>query len=436
LVDLGAAIAAGYLVGKLLEMILGTPWPHLAKTLLILAAGYGIFAANTWLIGFSHDNLPFEIHIEPLLVAMIGGFMVTNFTAHRNEFDRILHDVGPLVYVAFFALTGVALKLDILWGTLPIAVALFVVRALGISLGAFSGARLAGESRELQRFAGIGLITQAGIALGLAREAAVEFPALGDSFATMIISVVVLNEIFGPMFLKTALNRTGEAAVEEDRTDNRIRDVLIFGIEPQSLELARQLQQENWRVVMADTDKSHVDRLAVEDVEEVHLPDLSPESIGGLLTTGTDAVVAMLESDDENLAALELACQKGVPRLVVRLNDLRRTKQFRELGALVIDPASAMVNLLDQTVRAPKTAAVLLHQDSGRDLVQITVRNPDVDGMLLRDLRLPTDVLFMDVTRDGNIMMPSGYTQLRLNDEVTLIGRGESLQDAIDKLTY
>lgn len=62
----------------------------------------------------------------------------------------------------------------------------------------------------MQRYAWMGLITQAGIALGLAREAAVEFPSLGDSFATMIISVVVLNEIFGPMFLKAALKRAGE----------------------------------------------------------------------------------------------------------------------------------------------------------------------------------------------------------------------------------
>ncbi len=150
-----------------------------------------------WLIEYSHDNLPVEIHIEPLLIAMIAGFLVTNFTAQREHFDEILHDVGPIVYVAFFTLTGISLKLDILLTTLPIAVVLFLVRVFAIFVGAYLGGRFAKESSSYRKYAWLGLITQAGIALGLAREAAVEFPLLGDSFATMIIAVVVLNEIFG-----------------------------------------------------------------------------------------------------------------------------------------------------------------------------------------------------------------------------------------------
>ena len=69
-----------------------------------------------------------------------------------------------------------------------------------------------------------------------------------------------------------------------------------------------------------------------------------------------------------------------------------------------------MVYLLEQTVRSPQTAAMLLHQDSGREMVQITVNNPDIDGILVRDLRLPIDVLLLDVNRRGNPIVPHGYT--------------------------
>jgi hypothetical protein len=44
-------------------------------------------------------------------------------------------------------------------------------------------------------------ITQAGIALGLARGVSVSFPDLGNAFATLIISVIVLKEIFCSLFL-------------------------------------------------------------------------------------------------------------------------------------------------------------------------------------------------------------------------------------------
>ena len=137
--------------------------------------------------------------------------------------------------------------------------ALFIVRMLAIFLGAFVGGRIAGEPQSFQRYAWLGLITQAGIALGLAREVAVEFPVLGDSFATLIISVVVLNEIFGPMFLKYALRRAGETNLPEPSILEEVRDVLILGIEEQSIELARQLKASHWNVILADVDESHVE---------------------------------------------------------------------------------------------------------------------------------------------------------------------------------
>ena len=437
LIDLVAAIAAGWLIGKLLQATLASNLHKYLKIAALLLIGFAVFAAAFWLVDFSHDNLPLEIHIEPLLVAMIAGFYVTNFTNFRDEFASLLHDVGPAVYVAFFTLTGVALKLDILLTTLPIALALFVVRASGIGIGSFLGGKAAGEPAEFNKYAWMGLITQAGIALGLAREVAVEFPALGDAFATLVISVVVLNEIFGPMFLKSALRRAGEANLPVTATADDVRDVLIVGIEAQSIELARQLQQANWQVILADTNRDHVERLSHEDLSEHYLPAIDEEALAELIDSSIDTVVAMLPDDAENLKVIELAKMKfGVKRPIVRPNDLAMSEQFTEFEALVIDPASAMVSLLNQSVRAPQSAAVLLQQDSGREMVQVTISNKDVDGVLLRDLRLPTDVLFLDLTRNGSSIVPHGYTRVQLQDEVTLIGKAESLEEATLKLGY
>jgi Trk K+ transport system NAD-binding subunit/Kef-type K+ transport system membrane component KefB len=437
LIDLVAAIAAGWLVGRLLQATLSTNLNKYVKIGVLLLIGFTVFATAFWLVEFSQDNLPWEIHVEPLLAAMIAGFYVTNFTNFRDEFASLLHDVGPAVYVAFFTLTGVALKLDILLTTLPIALALFVVRAGGIAIGSFFGGKVAGERDEFNKYAWMGLITQAGIALGLAREVAVEFPTLGDAFATLVISVVVLNEIFGPMFLKFALRRAGEANLPVTATADEVRDVLIVGIEAQSIELARQLQQANWQVILADTNRDHVDRLSHEDLTEHYIPSIDEQTLGSLISNSIDAVVAMLPDDNDNLKVAELAQLKfGVKRPIIRPNDLTMVEAYTEMGALVVDPTSAMVSLLNQSVRAPQTTAVLLHQDSGREMVQVTISNKDVDGLLLRDLRLPNDVLFLDLTRNGSSIVPHGYTRVHLHDEVTLIGAAQSLEEATLKLGY
>ena len=438
IVDLTLAVGLGYGAGRLLQLILFAHWQRRTKIVLTLLLGYSIYLLADLTKAYSLAYLSSGIYIEPLLIAMIAGFFVINYTPHRGEFEEVLHQIGPAVYVAFFTLTGISLKLDILLDMLPFAIALFVVRALGIFIGSFSAGTLVGEPARFKRIVWMSYITQAGIALGLAREVSVSFPTLGDAFATLIISVIVLNEIFGPLFLKEALRRAGETHLPQPVTRvNEVRKVLIVGIEAQTLTLARQLQREGWQGLMADPDQAEGGRLAAEDVEEYFVPKFSRETLTPLLAPSTDALVAMLEDDYLNLKVCELAREHfGATRLVVRLNGPDMIDQFQALGALVVDPASAMINLLDQAVRAPQTTTFLLHQDSDREIIQITINNTDVDNLFVRDIRLPNDVLLLDITRNGQSIVPSGYTRLRLEDEVTLLGPPESLNAATLKLGY
>jgi len=389
-IDLSIAVLVGYIVGRLLQGLLSTRWHGLVKTGLIVLIGYGVYLLSDQVKIVSTAVLGFEIYIEPLLICLIGGFMVTNFSAHRDEFDDLMHDIGPLVYVAFFTLTGISLKLDILLQTLPFAVALFLARIAGIYVGAFGASRLAQESKAFKRYAWLGLITQAGIALGLSREVSVQFPTLGTAFATLIISVIVLNEIFGPMLLREALKRAGEANLPGDMGDKEpVRDALILGVETQSVALARELQEHGWRVIIADTDASHVERLAAADIDERHVPVIDETTLGQLIDQNTDAIVAMLADDDDNLRACRFGRDKfNVDRLVARPHDISRLDEFAALGTFVVDPATAMVGLLEQAVIAPQSAALMLYQDPDRlEIVQRTITNPDLNGKLVESIK-------------------------------------------------
>lgn len=430
--DLLLALVLGLATARFLAFVLASRLSRALKIAYVLVTGLVIFMFAFWI-----DELKLGIHVEPLLQAMIVGFFMTNFTPHRDEFAEILHDVGPAVYVAFFTLTGVALKLDTLLATIGVALALFVVRILGISVGAFAGSSLVRDEPRFRRLLGLGLVTQAGIALGLARETAIEFPELGDEFATLVIAVVVLNEIFGPILLKGVLTRAGEAHTPEKHEPDAIRDALVLGVEGQSLALARQLQAHGWRVIVADTDPARLETLAASDVDERHLPAISEAALGDLITTSTDAVVAMLDNDDANYRACELAYEHfGIRRLVVRLNDLSDSERFTAIGAVVVEPATAIVNVIDQAVRLPQSAALLMHQDPDYDIVQITLTEPGVDGTLLRDLRLPDDVLVLEISRNGFAVVPNGSSRLHRGDDVTFVGKPASLREMARRFGY
>ena len=73
------------------------------------------------------------------------------------------------------------------------------------------------------------------------------------------------------------------------------------------------------------------------------------------------------------------------------------------IGALIVDPSTAMVSLFDHLVRSPVATSMLLGMEEGQDIIDIEVRDPSLDGVALRDLRLPDDVLILSVQRDGHV---------------------------------
>ena len=140
-----------------------------------------------------------------------------------------------------------------------------------------------------------------------------------------------------------------------------------------------------------------------------------------------DTMVCLL-SDELNFAVCETAFEHfGTKHLIVRLNERDYYKKFQRIGAMVMDPATAMVSLMEHFVRSPIATSLLLGMDEGQDTIDIELRNSDYHGLTLRDLRLPSDVIILSVTRGDHPIISHGYTRLRLGDIVTMVGSNASL---------
>jgi Trk K+ transport system NAD-binding subunit/NhaP-type Na+/H+ or K+/H+ antiporter len=429
LLELALSLLAGYLVGQLLRLIMSIKFPKVVKTGLALISGYGVYTFSAWLRVFTHEHFGHEILLEPLLVCMIASFVLINFTKHHNEFIAILHDTGPVVYIAFFTLTGASLELDTLLKTWGIALALFSVRLISIMIGSFAGGAIAKDPMKHNRFYWMAFITQAGVGLGLAKDVAVEFPELGATFSTIAIAVIVLNQIVGPPFHKIATRRIGESHEKASPEEfDGFEDALIFGLEDQSLALARELLAHNWNVKIvyfpgngATPDHS--------DLEIVPIEELNLEELEKLQIRQTDTVVTML-TDEENRKLVSMIYENyGVENVVVRVHDRDCIDYFHEHDALTVHPSTAMVNLLEHFVRSPNAVSLLLGSETeqDREVIELEVRNKSLDGVAVRDLRLPMDALVLQIWRDGETLISQGYTRLKFKDRVTILGSSESL---------
>lgn len=434
-VELLLSVGLGLLLSRILIWVLNRHWQLSVKTAVILAFGYSVYLFSGFIREYTHDNFPVEVLLEPLLICMVASFVINNYSSCRLEFSEILHDVGPFIYVAFFTLVGEGLKLDILAQVWPIALALALIRVLVILIGSFGGGLLAGDSMKSNRYKWMVFVTQAGVALGLAKEVAVEFPGWGDSFSTTIIAMVVLNEIVGPIIFKFAVNQMGESHVQaEPEPFDGVRDVIILGLTPQSVSLARQLKNHHWQVRLAapDNDQTRAELALLNNGLEVLLFDeLTVDVLQSLEAPQADSFVLML-SNEQNLEACELIYEHfGTETVVVHSTDREQRSVFQELGALIVEPETAVVSLLEQFVRAPSASSLLLGSEHEQEIVDVELRNQDLDGITLRELRLPLDVLILSVRRGSQSLVSHGHTQLKLGDKVTLYGVPKRLDEVM-----
>lgn len=438
--ELLAAFGIGVAVGYLLMLVLRTHWGEWLKIAIILLIGYLVFVFSGELRRLSHDVLPFEALIEPLLICLVASFWLTNRTSHRDELRHLLHRVEAPIFVIFFTLIGSSLDIGIMIAILPITAVIYGTRLAALFIGGYVGGMLAGDPAKFSRLNWMAYITQAGVGLGLAREVAVEFPELGNDFTTLMVAVIVLSELTGPPCFKYAIRLMGESHLPDQIQPDEINDVVIIGIENQSRALAERLTAHSWRVKLVDIVAAHVSagNNGESKLKQEHwLPDISAESLGRILEPKTEVAVVMLHDDAESLKLCQILYEDfGITRQVARLNEFALVEAFLELGVHVLDPANAMVHLLDHFVRAPQLAAMVFEDDPEHDVIQITINDPTVDGLHLRDLILPDDVLVMAIVRRGHSIVPHGYTNLHLGDEVTLIGSSDSLEEVALKLGY
>jgi Kef-type K+ transport system membrane component KefB len=152
------------------------------------------------------------LHLEPLLAALAAGLVVENIAPLGGDALRDAAERGALpVLVVFFAAAGASLQLDALATIGWVALAVSVLRT-GLIWGATrAAARYARVGPPADRLVWLGLVSQAGVTLGLVLIVAGEFPDWGAAMQTLTVALIAIHQLVGPVLFKAGLVRAGEA---------------------------------------------------------------------------------------------------------------------------------------------------------------------------------------------------------------------------------
>jgi Kef-type K+ transport system membrane component KefB len=200
--ELAGSTVLGVTLGIVLTVYLRLVGQNLLLVLLVLGLGL--------------SELLRYIRLDAMLSFLVAGFVVENFSAQGRKLVKGIADTGAVVYVIFFALAGARLELDLLAAFWPVTLGICAVRGVTTYAAARASSWLARDEPALRRWGWSGLVSQAGLALGLVIVVSRAFPNIADAFRSMAIAVIAVNEIVGPIIFKLGLDAAGESRAGDD----------------------------------------------------------------------------------------------------------------------------------------------------------------------------------------------------------------------------
>ncbi len=207
--DILGSLLVGLIIGFSVSLIMLRVKHHDMKQLIIIAA---LFICT---------GIAETYHLSLILSTLSMGVIIGNIRPHRSKgyFEAIQNFATPL-FILFFILIGAQLNLSLLPTIGIIGILYIVFRMLGKYFGAYLGAKLSGTRPVVQHYLGLCLFSQAGVAIGLAISAQIEFSkispeaaSLGTFVLSLITSTTFVFQVIGPLFTKYALIKSNETNI-------------------------------------------------------------------------------------------------------------------------------------------------------------------------------------------------------------------------------
>lgn len=162
-------------------------------------------------------GLSLLLEVSLILSCMAMGMMVINVYPKENRpvFDHI-KSISLPIYILFFIIAGINLHLGLMLTIGAVGIVYIICRSTGLIGGSYLAALVSKADPVIRDNIGLGILSQAGVAIGLALLASQKLeslgmPEVGTIVVTTIAATTVVFEVIGPLSARIAITRSGEA---------------------------------------------------------------------------------------------------------------------------------------------------------------------------------------------------------------------------------
>jgi CBS domain-containing protein len=202
-------VALGFLISILFAKTSLTEFILILLGVMLALGQGGRFLADTFHVAYSF-----------LLTSLAMGAAFANVAVDQDRLHDGLTGISGPIFSTFFVLAGYELHLSEVEVFGLAGIAYVVLRISGKAIGGYVGRRWADPDGEMPAYVGLGLLCQAGVAIGLVdflvdtwgtmEVGGFVVDPLAHRLHTIVVGSVVVFELAGPLVLKSTVVRSGE----------------------------------------------------------------------------------------------------------------------------------------------------------------------------------------------------------------------------------
>ncbi|MBQ8374728.1 MAG: cation:proton antiporter [Clostridia bacterium] len=214
LLEIVLSLGLGFLMGLLFSFC--ERFFHSRSKRLAVSVGFVLLTIGLSMIKINLGSV--HISFSPLLTCMMLGTVFCNICDFSEELmDRVDRWTAPL-FALFFVISGAELRLSVFTDLMIVLIGIVYIlsRSAGKYTGALWSSKIAKCDDNIVKYLGITLLPQAGVALGMANQAAA-LPQGGELIINITLFAVLVYELIGPLLTKIALTKAGDIDPEGKR---------------------------------------------------------------------------------------------------------------------------------------------------------------------------------------------------------------------------
>lgn len=215
LLEVFASFAMGAMLGLAFTFV--ERYFHSRSKRLCVAVTFVILAVSLSMLEIRIPGTQIEFGFSSLLVCMMMATIFCNICPNSEELMAKTDRWTAPLFVLFFVISGSELDLSVFRdvSAVLIGVVYILARSTGKYFGAAVSTRLTKCQPQVQKWLGITLLPQAGVALGMSITVAEQLGQDGAIIRSIVLFSVLIYELVGPTLTKMALTKAGEIQPRE-----------------------------------------------------------------------------------------------------------------------------------------------------------------------------------------------------------------------------